>query len=58
MSISATGWEYYSGGVFSCPSDAIVDHAVLLVGYTDKYWIVKNQWGISWGESGYIKVNR
>ena len=35
-----------------------VDHAVLLVGYTESYWIVKNQWGTSWGLSGYIHVTR
>lgn len=35
-----------------------VDHAVLLVGYTDSYWMVKNQWGENWGEDGYIRVSR
>lgn len=36
-----------------------VNHAVLLVGYTDdgKSWIVKNQWGADWGEDGYIYVS-
>ncbi len=58
VSISASGWENYAGGIYSCTKDAIVNHAVLVVGFTDKYWIVKNQWGTFWGESGYIKINK
>ena len=30
-------------------------HAVLVVGYNDTpgYWIVRNSWGITWGDAGY-----
>ncbi|EDS39195.1 conserved hypothetical protein [Culex quinquefasciatus] len=34
-----------------------VNHAMLLVGYTPTYWILKNWWG-SWGEDGYMKLAR
>lgn len=50
-------WQMYSGGIFdkSCNPDKL-DHGVLLVGYGDGYWKVKNSWASSWGESGYIRL--
>ena len=58
ITLSSTGWANYQSGIFSCPSNAILDHAVLLVGYTKDYWIVKNQWGETWGENGFMRITR
>merc|ERR1712139_193827 len=35
-----------------------VNHAVTAVGYDKSagYWLVRNSWGGSWGEAGYIKM--
>jgi cathepsin L len=52
------GFQSYHSGVFSGPCGTQINHAILAVGYTASYWIVKNSWGTSWGSSGYIFMAR
>jgi cathepsin F/cysteine peptidase B len=56
------GWQLYTGGIKSSCFAGTLDHGVLIVGYgTDgstPYWIVKNSWGATWGEQGYIRLKR
>ena len=57
-----TGFGEYSGGVYAGCTSTDTNHAVTVVGYGTEdgvdYWLVKNSWGDSWGDSGYIKVQR
>lgn len=49
----------YRSGVYSYVSGSLAGgHAVLIVGYDDasQNFIVKNSWGIYWGESGYFRI--
>jgi hypothetical protein len=56
-------FQFYSSGVLDnkgCGTS--LDHGITLTGYgTDAgkdYWNVKNSWGASWGEKGYIRMVR
>lgn len=58
-----TNFQAYGGGVLTADCGTKIDHGVLLVGYgtsqdgTD-YWKVKNSWGATWGEEGYVRIQR
>merc|ERR1712127_1092278 len=64
IGINANTFQFYSGGV-SDPlfcNPAALDHGVAIVGFgTDNgqdYWTIRNSWGTSWGEAGYIRMVR
>ena len=56
---------FYSHGIYDpIPQDcnpATLDHGVLLVGYNSEhelpYFILKNSWGTSWGDKGYMLIS-
>jgi cathepsin L len=69
--VDASGWSSYAGGIFdgagcnfTAQKSISFDHVVQLVGYgTDAaakqdYWVVRNSWGPTWGEAGYIRLRR
>lgn len=70
VALNANWLQFYTSGIsapFVC-DPSLLNHAVLLVGYgtgthwitgqEQPYWIVKNSWGSTWGESGYFKIQR
>jgi cathepsin L len=63
VSVAADTWFNYESGIFnSCGKDAVIDHAVVAMGYGEengnKYWVIQNSWGREWGESGHIRLER
>jgi C1A family cysteine protease len=47
-------FQLYKSGVFTGSCGSNLDHGVLLVGYTEDAYILKNSWSSSWGDNGYI----
>jgi cathepsin L len=65
VSVDGTPMHSYGGGVFSgCEKNAVVNHAVLAVGYGHEpesgkdYWLVRNSWTENWGEKGHMRIER
>lgn len=56
--------KLYKSGIYYEPdcSSEFLNHCVGLVGYGSEtagdYWIVRNSWGKTWGEEGYIRMSR
>ncbi len=58
-------FQAYTGGIYNHNSSSL-DHAVVLVGWDDHaldangqehgVWIMRNSWGPSWGENGYMRI--
>lgn len=54
-------FQNYASGIFnSTACGTNLDHAVIVVGWgtsgSTEYWTVRNSWGTSWGERGYIRI--
>jgi len=58
--------QSYSSGIIDptageCSTTSL-DHAIVIVGYgvegAKPFWIVRNSWGVSWGEQGYFRIIR
>ena len=58
--------SYTSGIITGTSCGQTLDHGVVITGYgfgtaqenNVMYWKVRNSWSASWGESGYVRIER
>jgi len=62
---ASTKFDHYASGIYDvpgCPTHRNMNHALVVVGYGTEngidYWRVKNSWGTTFGDEGYIKIKR
>ncbi|KAK9671069.1 hypothetical protein RND81_12G004800 [Saponaria officinalis] len=58
VNIDSTGIRHYSSGVYDGGCSSKTNHDLTVIGYGPNYWLIKNSWGESWGEKGYMKLLR
>ena len=56
-------FQFYKGDIYIHTSGRQTDHhAIVILGwgydarYKSRYWILRNSWGVTWGEKGYFKI--
>jgi cathepsin F/cysteine peptidase B len=59
IGVDASKFQSYKSGIMTNCGGRSLDHGVTIVGYeSGSYWKIKNSWGKSYGEGGYIRVKR
>jgi len=60
---AGSSWNSYTGGIYTSCSNKTPNHAVQIAGWKDDssingggYWILRNSWGQSWGEQGWMRI--
>jgi len=58
IAANASPWSSYSGGIFDGSCSNALNHGIAMVGFNtaENYWIIRNSWGTSWGENGYMRM--
>jgi len=58
--VDAITWQTYTSGIITKNCAQQLDHCVQIVGWNTQnnveYWIIRNSWGTSWGNAGFIYV--
>ncbi|KAK3121373.1 hypothetical protein QOZ80_8BG0651800 [Eleusine coracana subsp. coracana] len=63
VAVDASNFQFYAGGVMTGSCGTELDHGIAAIGYGKtsdgtKYWLMKNSWGTTWGENGYLRMEK
>ncbi len=56
VAVNARDWQTYRSGIYNGCTSTEVNHDIFLVGVNTNAWKLKNSWGKTWGEYGYIRL--
>lgn len=60
IAASSSAFQFYSSGVLTSCSDRSINHGVTLTGYKvidgKEAYVLRNSWGASWGNQGYMYI--
>lgn len=62
LAASGSAFQFYTSGVITANCGTSLNHGVIAVGMGSEgsvdYYKVRNSWGASWGEKGYVRIQR
>jgi hypothetical protein len=58
VAVGASSWQSYKSGILKASTSCSLNHQVYATGYGSNFFKVKNSWGPSWGENGFIRLVR
>lgn len=61
LAASSSAFQFYKSGVVENCTDRSINHGVALVGLDElngkEFFLIRNSWGTSWGDNGYIRLS-
>ena len=58
VAVGASSWKSYKSGILKGSTSCSLNHQVYATGYGTDFFKIKNSWGESFGENGFIRIAR